>query len=155
MKAVLALALVLLAPLALANQDISAGPATLTTTTFDGGDGCGGANGSHVRDAHATIQIDAQNSLQADAGQSCYDYTDAGHQWESHGNSTFVGVWRQGPSQSYGPAVFYSWTTYHYADAYGGDFENCQSNVYVAGPAVSPGCPSMDGSGAPMVLVLP
>ncbi|GEM_PF-3906940 len=155
MKALALLALLLLSPLALANQNLSAGPASVVTMTSDNGDGCGGANGSHVRDARVVVPIDSRNSLVVDASQSCYDSTDTTYGYESHGNNTGVSVARMGPGQSSGPSAGAGWGTFHYSDRYGGELDQCYSGVYALGTGVSPGCPTLDGSGAPMLPYLP
>lgn len=157
MKAAPLLALLLLAPLALADQSVSTGPAQATTTSSDVGDACGGANGFHERDARLVVSPDGRNVIVVELAQGCYDSSSgAPYYFEGHGNQTYAGVTRTGPNPGDGATLAaFSWTTWHAGSPYVGYQSSCDSRLDVLSVRPDLGCPTPDGSAAPMLPVLP
>lgn len=145
--AVLVLSLAL-APLAAADQSITAGPARAETINGTWGDGCGGPNGGDTR----TIVVNVDDprgggSTTAVADWSCarYDFGAGDYHFR-----TFSVYASNTQFNTPGPSAYYSW--------YGGttpSYSFCGSHVGTGATYVSLGCPAPDGSAPPMIPALP
>jgi len=149
--------LALLLPVALADQTVSQGPATVKTVNYVWGDGSceAGHNGGVQRSANARVQLTQHESLYADASSSCssYSWDDGRGNWDQM-TTSYLGVsaGRQ-TDNSVGPYATAGWYDNNETAPWGQN-HFCGSNVYVSGPAVFLGC-WPDGNPPPMLPVLP
>lgn len=150
MRLALAIALaILLLPIAQADQSIAAGPATLSMTNADYGDGCGGTNGGTQREVQLRVDDPRPNGgwKAAGVGSACNSYDDGTNEFEGsylYVYYTDIEFGAPGPSASYG------W--------YGGSANGsswCGSWASTGTLTQNLGCPSPDGSAPPMLPVLP
>ena len=134
----LALALATLAPVAAADQSLSAGPASVLTQNASWGDGdCDpAASGGQARYARASVEITPRDELVLQAGQSCSTWTDG--TFSDDAQSGFVHVGRSA-DQNAGPYAQLNWLDWRYgADGY--EDRTCYTQVYASGLVLSLGC---------------
>lgn len=142
----LTLAFALAMPLAVADQDVVAGPARVVTANQDSGDACGGENGYHVRSASARVEIYPGESVGADFSQYCSDQSSP---WfENHGSGFFLAADHR-VDQNAGPQVYVAYSDY---DMNG--WRWCGLQAGVAGVPLQLGCLPM-GTKLPLLPALP
>lgn len=149
------LTIALLMPLAAADQDVSAGPATAETTTADGGTCEMGSNGSSLRNANARVQLTPNESVFADATSACSSnaWSDgSGNYWNAESSVLGVSAGRQ-TDNTWGPFVSVNWFD-NRQETNWGSTHFCGSQVYASGPAVFLGC-WPNGESPPMLPALP
>lgn len=150
------LATALLLPLAAADQNLAAGPASVKTQNTQWGNGCeSGDTGGEWRDAHANVAATEHESVFVDAASSCnaWSWNDGMGNYENQTWHNFgVAAGRQTDS-SWGPYVQYyawdqrdenSWSTWH----------ACGSQLYASGLALLLGC-MPNGMAPPTLPELP
>ncbi|HEV8361390.1 MAG TPA: hypothetical protein VGR28_13150 [Candidatus Thermoplasmatota archaeon] len=152
MRALLALgllALSLAAPSAVADQAIVQGPASVTTTNTATGD-CDD-NGYVARTAAAEVAVDEHNRFGAWLANGCTAFSRDG--WSEQHGWLNVGAGRCG-DWGCGPYSAVWWNGDHWSfESY--SWGSCSSGFYASGPVLFLGCPSLDGSGPPMLPELP
>ena len=144
------LAVTVFASDALADQTISQGPANLTTRNTAVGD-CD-SNGSLQRTAELDVAADPHNRVVVGASDTCWRWDD-GRGNEGDGQSLNIIAGRCG-DWGCGPYASAWWSRFH-NDFGAWEDTQCFSGAYASGPAVFLGCPSLDGSGPPMLPELP
>lgn len=142
----IALTLALAAPLAAADQDVSAGPARVVTSNTEAGDACGGDNGYHLRSASARVELFPGESVGANFDQYCGDQTT---QWyETHGTGFFLSADHRVDNNA-GPQIY---VAYHDNDMNG--WHMCGLAIGLVGIPIQLGCLPA-GLVVPMVPALP
>lgn len=142
-------------PLAAADQDVSAGPASAETTTTDTGTCEMGSNGSSTRAATARAQLTQNESVFVDARSSCYAnaWSDgSGNYWNSQSSYLGANAGRQ-TDNAWGPYASIAWFD-NRDEANWGQNHFCGSQVYASGPSLLLGC-WPDGERPPMLPALP
>lgn len=142
----LLLAMALAVPLAAADQDVSVGPARVTTANSGWGDPCGGANGYHVRSASARVEYYPGESVGANFDQWCADQTSPWY--DVHGTGFFLTVDRR-VDQNPGPQVYVA-----YSDTEMNGWRWCGLAIGVVGVPLQVGCLPADTK-VPMLPALP
>lgn len=153
------LTLLLLSPVALADQDVSAGDAHAWSQNASTGDGCDGANGGERRHAEARVNVTDNETVFVFAHQSCSAWNNT---WDDgHGNTG----WSRGTSDqgfvqagrssrgNWGPIVQLAYHDMREESSWG-RHEMCSTTAYASGPVVYLGC-FPDGGRWPMAPLLP
>lgn len=154
MRAAVLLALLSLTVLALpaaADQDVAAGPASVTTRNNDA-DPCGDGGGWQQRVAVAQVEANEHQRVQASLNNYCSEWSRDGASQRFHGLGVMAGrcgEWGCGPYASF------DWFYVEESYPWGGGYKSCTSTLYLSGVGLSLGCPSPDGSPPPMLPPLP
>jgi hypothetical protein len=140
------------APLATADQDLDAGPASVRTRNDAWGDGdCEeGADGGVTRQAEAKVALTAHDSVAAGAGQPCDTWTHNDYDYASNGGYAYVG---RSMDNSGGPYLSAGWYDFTYVEP-GQSARACSTNAYLSGPNVLLGC-LPNGESWPTLPALP
>lgn len=153
--AALLLTCLLATPLALADQNLSAGPASARTLNAQGGDGCAeGGNGSTQRYAEVKVALTQHESVVVLFSQSCSAWNQTWDGGYSRGTAE-SGVVMAGRSSDNNPGpVAQAGYADMRDDSSWGSTHMCGSYAYVSGPGVTLGC-YPDGGHWPMAPELP
>lgn len=149
MRVVICLGLLMLAPIAGADQSIGAGPATVSTMNVEYGDGCDGTNGGAQREIRVHVDDPRPNGGTKDVvvGSGCNSYDDGSTDIETSYLYAYYFDFQFGQP---GPSAYFVW--------YGGSYNGaswCGSSASMGSVWSNFGCPSPDGSAPPMLPVLP